>query len=129
MISFSVIHEGQELTARAEIIDGVLWVNTAGRTFSLDLGGKTAGKKRFKANKEGGNTIDAPMPGKITKILKAEGQAVSRGENIIAMEAMKMEYTLKAEVDGVVKQINFKAGDQVTLGACLVEIETAARSE
>ncbi len=63
------------------------------------------------------------MPGKVTKIQKNIGDAVSAGDVVIVMEAMKMEYTLKAHVNGKVEVMNCKAGDQVTLGKLLAQIK------
>lgn len=69
------------------------------------------------------STITAPMPGKIVKVVAQVGSSVSGGDVVIVMEAMKMEYTLKAAAQGVVKSVNCSAGDQVALGAALVLLE------
>lgn len=69
--------------------------------------------------------ILAPMPGKIVKIAAAVGQKVGAGDTVIVMEAMKMEYTLKAAAAGVVKSVACKAGEQVALGAELAVLELA----
>jgi 3-methylcrotonyl-CoA carboxylase alpha subunit len=63
------------------------------------------------------------MPGKIVKVVSEVGTSVKGGDVVIVMEAMKMEYTLKAAADGVVKSVNCLAGDQVALGATLVLLE------
>ena len=127
MISIKGFHKGVSFDAQAEMVAGVLWVHSQGRTFAVEKASSSS--KRFKAQKVGGGTIEAPMPGKITKVLKPVGAQVSRGESIIAMEAMKMEYTLKAELDGVISHVHFKAGDQVSLGACLVVITPSGEAQ
>jgi 3-methylcrotonyl-CoA carboxylase alpha subunit len=66
--------------------------------------------------------ILAPIPGKVTAIAVAPGQRVEKGETLIVLEAMKMEYTLSAPFDGTVAAINALNGDQVTEGTVLVEI-------
>jgi len=66
--------------------------------------------------------ILAPIPGKVTAIAVAPGQRVEKGETLIVLEAMKMEYTLSAPFDGTVAAINALSGDQVTEGTVLVEI-------
>jgi acetyl-CoA carboxylase biotin carboxyl carrier protein len=63
------------------------------------------------------------MPGRITKVTAKVGDKVEAGQTVIMMEAMKMEYTLKAEVEGVVKAVNVQESDQVNLGQILVELE------
>ena len=48
---------------------------------------------------------------------------MSSGETLVVMEAMKMEYALKAQMDGTVESLKTKANDQVELGAVLVELK------
>ncbi len=71
----------------------------------------------------------SPMPGKITKILLSEGSDVQIGQAVLVMEAMKMEYTLKAEVAGTVEGIHCAVGEQVALGKALVKIKPAEKGE
>jgi biotin carboxyl carrier protein len=59
------------------------------------------------------NDIKAPMPGLVLKVLVNEGQEFKKGDNLLVLEAMKMENILKAPVDGVVKSIKIKPGDKV----------------
>jgi biotin carboxyl carrier protein len=63
------------------------------------------------------------MPGKVTKILLTPGSAVEVGQAVLVMEAMKMEYTLKAEIAGEVESVNCAVGEQVALGKALVKIK------
>lgn len=67
--------------------------------------------------------ITAPMPGKIIKVLAGKGASVQAGETLIVMEAMKMEYTLKAAAAGTVQEIACAVGEQVTLGTVLVKLK------
>jgi biotin carboxyl carrier protein len=60
-----------------------------------------------------GTPLKAPMPGMIVKYLKNVGDAVSEGETVVILEAMKMENALHAPVGGTIKSINFKGGDSV----------------
>ena len=53
------------------------------------------------------------MPGLVLKVLVNEGQEFKKGDNLLVLEAMKMENILKAPVDGTVKGIKIKAGDKV----------------
>ena len=53
------------------------------------------------------------MPGKILKVLVTEGQAVKAGENLMMLEAMKMQNEILADTDGTVKAINVQAGQTV----------------
>ena len=65
--------------------------------------------------------VTAPMPGKVLKILVAEGESVEHGQALVVIEAMKMETTLYAESAAVVKKIHVAAGAMVDHGAVMVE--------
>lgn len=67
--------------------------------------------------------ITAPMPGRVVKVLTAEGTAVTRGDGIIVLEAMKMENELKAPRDGIVASVLVEEGQGVEGGALLATIE------
>jgi propionyl-CoA carboxylase alpha chain len=67
---------------------------------------------------------NSPMPGQVLRILVTEGQSVKAGDALIALEAMKMEQTIKANMDGVVKAILVKSGQIVAPGQMLVEIQS-----
>ena len=71
----------------------------------------------------GGGNVTAPMQGTIVKVLVEVGKAVSVGDAVVVLEAMKMENQLQAEKAGTVKSINVKAGDKVGAGDVLVVIE------
>jgi 3-methylcrotonyl-CoA carboxylase alpha subunit len=67
--------------------------------------------------------LEAPMPGKVIAIRVKAGQAVRKGEELLVVEAMKMENALRAPRDGVVKGVRAGLGDMVNPGAVLVELE------
>lgn len=69
--------------------------------------------------------VDAPMPGKVLKVLVVEGQAVAHGDALIVLEAMKMETTLYAESPAIVAKICVAAGQMVDHGARLIELNPA----
>ncbi|HVC44519.1 MAG TPA: biotin/lipoyl-containing protein [Candidatus Binataceae bacterium] len=69
--------------------------------------------------------VAAPMPGKVLRILVAEGDAVAAGQPLLVLEAMKMETTLYAEGAAVVKSIRAAAGAMVDHGAVLIEFSPA----
>ena len=68
-------------------------------------------------------TVVAPMPGTVLGVMVRSGQRVEEGEVLGAMEAMKMEFTLRAPVSGLVTLVTSGAGAQVPLGATLFVIE------
>ena len=70
-----------------------------------------------------GDKITAPMPGKIINVKVAVGDSVKKGQELIIMEAMKMNNPVLAVNDGVVKEIYVKTGDPVQTGAALISVE------
>jgi len=72
---------------------------------------------------EGAGVITAIMPGKVIRVLVAEEDQVQEGDVVIILEAMKMENELRADRDGVVKQVAVGPGNDVELGQVLVVIE------
>ncbi len=71
----------------------------------------------------GEGAVTAIMPGKIMHVLVQEGDQVSEGDVVCVLEAMKMENELHAHTTGKVKAVHVSAGDDVEMGAVLVEIE------
>ncbi|MFM2224310.1 MAG: hypothetical protein RJA07_512 [Bacteroidota bacterium] len=68
------------------------------------------------------NDLKAPMPGLVLKINVTEGQAIKKGDNLLILEAMKMENILKAASDGIVKSIKVNIKDAVEKGQLLIQI-------
>jgi 3-methylcrotonyl-CoA carboxylase alpha subunit len=67
--------------------------------------------------------LESPMPGKVTAVHVAPGTAVTRGQELLVIEAMKMENAVRAPRDGIVKAVTVKAGDMASAGVVLVELE------
>ncbi|MDY5768233.1 MAG: biotin/lipoyl-containing protein [Alloprevotella sp.] len=82
----------------------------------------TAAAPAAKSGPGAGTPVKAPLPGVVTKILVAEGQAVKKGETVLVLEAMKMENNITAEADGNVTGICVAAGDSVMEGTTLLTI-------
>ncbi len=70
----------------------------------------------------GDGGILSPMPGRIIAVAVTEGQAVSAGQPLVTLEAMKMEHVLTAPFDGVVTDLKAETGGQVAEGIALVRI-------
>ncbi len=67
--------------------------------------------------------LEAPMPGKVIKVAVAVGEAVTKGQELLVIEAMKMENALRSPRDGRVKALAARVGEMVSPGVVLVEIE------
>ena len=68
----------------------------------------------------GEHSIDAPMPGKVVKLVANEGASVKAGEVLLILEAMKMQNEITADADGTVKKFNVAAGQSVKAHESLV---------
>ena len=113
--------DGQEIEVWAQKLAGKLWLHYEGQTHLYEPQGALGSA----AKKEGGDPseIVAPMPGKVIKILKKSGEKVSAGETLVVMEAMKMEYNLKAIQDMQIEKVLCQENQNVTLGQKLVDLK------
>jgi len=70
-----------------------------------------------------GGGLEAPMPGKVIAVKVAPGDTVGRGDELVVVEAMKMENAVRAPRAGRVKSVSTRVGDMVSPGVVLVELE------
>jgi biotin carboxyl carrier protein len=85
----------------------------------------SGGKRR----EESPGEVTAPIPATVVAVKVSEGEAVKKNQPVAVVSAMKMEMTLKAPYDGVVKKINVTAGASVMPGTVLVDIERTGEGE
>ncbi|MGE3396801.1 MAG: biotin/lipoyl-containing protein, partial [Sphingomonas sp.] len=118
---FTVVFDEESVLASrwVERTDDGYLVNDIGATFML-AEAKVEGAAGAAA---GDGAIISPMPGKIIALEVAAGEAVTKGQKLLTLEAMKMEHSLAAPFDGVVAELNAEAGAQVSEGALLARIE------
>jgi biotin carboxyl carrier protein len=69
------------------------------------------------------------MPGTVVRVLAEPGAAVEAGRPLVVLEAMKMEHTVAAPLDGVVAEIAVGQGDQVETGQVLAVVEEGGTAE
>jgi biotin carboxyl carrier protein len=109
--------------------DGVAWKKLAALGVNEVLVSNSEVYKVYRGfkpsglNKGGAGALVTQMPGKIVKIMKKEGDKVSKGETVLILEAMKMENEIKSGADGTVKSVNVKEGQALEAGFLMVEIE------
>jgi len=80
-------------------------------------------KKSAAMGVEGVQEIKSSMPGKIVKVLVAEGDEVEQGQGLVVVEAMKMENEIKSPKAGFVKKVGVVEEETVEAGALLVVVE------
>jgi len=79
------------------------------------------GMKKRKKKEEG--DLSSPISGKVVSIKVKNGDSVKKGEVLMVIEAMKMEYLIRAPYNGKIKNINFKEKDQVEIGQSTIELD------
>jgi len=123
----TLLVDGKEQKVTSEIIDKKIWFKIDEQIFAYDIFELSqSSHTKSKSKEKSLDKIKAPMPGKITKIFVKDGQTVKKGDALVVMEAMKMEYTLKSDLDTTVEKVNVNLNDQVTLGSLLVQLQVVA---
>ncbi|MBZ9700246.1 MULTISPECIES: pyruvate carboxylase [unclassified Mesorhizobium] len=121
---FVDIEKGKTLVVRCQAIGDVddkgmvtVFFELNGQPRRVKVPGRAHGASAAKARRkaEPGNEahVGAPMPGVVSALAVAAGQAVKAGDVLLSIEAMKMETALHAERDGTVAEVLVKAGDQI----------------
>ena len=101
-------------------------VNTFARSFEveiIDAESKYLHSRNQGLEVEGDLNISSPMPGKVVKIPISAGEAVTSGQTLIVVEAMKMQSEFKASADRVVREILVKEGDTVSAHQVMLKLE------
>lgn len=111
--------EGHQHRVFAAAQGGVRWIFCDGEVWELATVGGTR-RRRHAGEHE---NLAAPMPATVVKIPVEEGQAVTKGETVLVLDAMKMEMPLRAAHDGTVVAIHCAEGELVQPGITLIEIE------
>ena len=100
-----------------------LWVH-AGRTRCFTL--ERADHPRRISGGAVSDQVHAPMTGTVRKVLVVAEEAVSKGQPLVVLEAMKMEHVLRAPRDGVVAEVSATEGSQAEAHAVLVRLLPAS---
>lgn len=127
--AYSILMDGKSLSI--EMVEGATPnqynVNTIDRYYEIEiLDAVSRYRARAKSQLElGGNIISTPMPGKIVKILVAQGDTVEKDQTVIIVSAMKMESEYKCSSNGIVKAVHVSEGNAVEGNQPLIEIEAS----
>ncbi len=118
------------------LIDGLSYevkVVTGRSGYYVDLDGersvvevqdpRNASRRGAAGVRDGRQNISAPMPGRVVRVLVAEGAEVEAGVGLVVVEAMKMQNEMKAPKSGRVVSVKAREGDTVAAGEVLVTIE------
>lgn len=141
---FVASYNGQQIQIQGQLIDAhTLALQLAGKQQKLAFSQTEQGitlfhqgqghkftylKNDFNSQDEQGaeNNLTAPMPGVITQVLVAANDKVKKDDVLMTLEAMKIEYSIRAPHDGIIASSYFQKGDQVKAGDELVEFQPLA---
>jgi 3-methylcrotonyl-CoA carboxylase alpha subunit len=96
--------------------------------FSTSLGGYLFFGQWIKPQRElsgqkSADDLTAQFPGKVRKLLVQAGAMVQEGDSLLLVEAMKMEFAVKAPYSGLIKEVLVQEGQQVSPGVAFVDLE------
>jgi biotin carboxyl carrier protein len=118
---FSILIEGRSYQATI-LAPGVIQVND--RVFDVEIFDPRELRARSNtAAMHGRQSIAAPMPGKVVRVLVAAGDTIEAGQGLIVVEAMKMQNEMKSPKAGTVVEVKTKDGATVAAGEILIVIE------
>jgi acetyl/propionyl-CoA carboxylase alpha subunit len=112
--------DGRRLVAYFSAEGQDRWVTVAGRTFLIR---KTSRLSRSSASHDGSSDLSAPMPGQVRAVNVQAGDAVTKGQVLMILEAMKMEIRLHAPFDGKVSTVEASVGQTVEREQVLVHLQ------
>lgn len=122
----SIIHEGRHYEAKREYsLMGETHIIVGSERFLAEVRDpRSLRSRRAAAGADAGPAkIIAPMPGKIVRVIAAEGDEVEAGQGLVVVEAMKMQNEIKATKKGKVTRITVKEGSAVNAGDLLAIVE------
>jgi biotin carboxyl carrier protein len=121
---YSVLLEGRMYDARVEETPAGLVVVIDGYRFEMEVRDPRRWSRKDAARGgDGVQTVMAPMPGKVVRVLVGQGDEVKAGQGLLVVEAMKMQNEIKASRAGRILSLTVKEGATVAAGEVLATIE------
>ncbi|MEE9681613.1 acetyl/propionyl/methylcrotonyl-CoA carboxylase subunit alpha [Pseudomonas moraviensis] len=118
--ALTVEHDGVRRTLRAIRQGGALYLQWDGELRRIEAFDPISAVEASHSHQGG---LTAPMNGSIVRVLVETGQSVEAGAQLVVLEAMKMEHSIRAPHAGVIKALYCQEGDMVSEGSALVELE------
>jgi biotin carboxyl carrier protein len=122
---YSVLLDGRSFEARIDRTAGGAWaVTIGGRRYALEVRDpRRLRRRRGGLAGEGRQKVSSPMPGRVVRVLIAEGEQVEAGQGLVVVEAMKMQNELKAPKAGRIVTLSAHVGATVAADEVLAVIE------
>ena len=113
--------DGNRVSAYVSSDNARRWVTINGQTLVLT---KSSGTRRGgHSGHHAAGELTAPMPGQVRAVNVGEGDAVTKGQTLLVLEAMKMEIRIHAPQDGIVKKLLVRQGETVEREQVLIDVE------
>ncbi len=121
--AYSILIGGRSMDVRVEESSGTLRVISGGRDFPASV----SDPRKFRRGSgelsaEGRQHVNAPMPGKVVRLLVKAGDAVKVGQGLLVIEAMKMQNEIRSPKSGVVEKLLAAEGQPVNAGETLAVV-------
>ena len=121
---YSILMDGRSYEARVEEHPEALIVVIDGYRFELEVRDPRRWSRQASGRGAGGvQTVTAPMPGKVVRVLVAPGDMVTAGQGLLVVEAMKMQNEMKASRAGRILSVTAREGAAVSAGEILATME------
>ncbi len=125
----TIVHHHNRLTINTanKRLDAYTEIHNSHTVFHTHLGAITvtpvANPRVSTQQNTAQNSLNAPMPATVVAVLKKEGEEVQAGDDLVVLEAMKMEHTVRAPIKGLLTDIFYPIGAQVDEGSALVALK------
>jgi biotin carboxyl carrier protein len=113
--------DGKHVTAYVSPDNAKRWVTVNGQTCVLTK--SSSARRGGHGHHHAAGELTAPMPGQVRAVNVSEGDAVTKGQTLLVLEAMKMEIRIHAPQDGVVKKLFVKQGQTVEREQMLIDVD------
>ena len=123
--TYSILLDGQSFEVRVCAgAAGGLVVQAGEEEFPVEIVDPRAwrGKHSHAVEAEGRQQVVAPMPGKVVRVLVAQGDTVEAGQGLVVVEAMKMQNEIRSPKSGKVERLNVREGQPVNAGEVLAVV-------
>lgn len=122
--TYSILLGGRAFEVRVQPEGDALRVFAGGREFSAQVLDSRAwrGRRGGMLELEGRQQIAAPMPGKVVRLLVAQGAQVEAGQGLLVVEAMKMQNEIRSPMNGTVERLLVAEGQTVNAGEILAVV-------
>jgi biotin carboxyl carrier protein len=123
VLSLLVDGRAYEIKREQTATDLHMWVGSTRFPVELRDPRSLRSRQRASGDEKGPRKILAPMPGRVVRLLVAEGSEVEAGQGIVVVEAMKMQNEIKSPKKGVVRKLSATPGAAVNPGDVLAIVE------